>query len=33
MSMHYDIIISGTGLGGGILAYKLAPPEEGICSF
>jgi choline dehydrogenase-like flavoprotein len=27
---HYDIIIIGTGPGGGTLAYKLAPSGEKI---
>ena len=23
---HYDVIIIGSGVGGGTLAYRLAPP-------
>ncbi len=30
MSLHYDIIIIGTGPGGGTLAYKLAPSGKKI---
>lgn len=30
MSIHYDIIIIGTGPGGGTLAYKLAPSGKKI---
>ena len=30
MSTHYDIIIIGTGPGGGTLAYKLAPSGKKI---
>lgn len=26
---HYDIIIIGTGAGGGTLAYALAPTKNG----
>jgi choline dehydrogenase-like flavoprotein len=25
MTQHYDVIIIGTGAGGGMLAYRLAP--------
>jgi len=32
-STHFDLIIIGTGLGGGMLAYKLAPSENGISQF
>jgi choline dehydrogenase-like flavoprotein len=27
---HYDVIIIGTGPGGGTLAHKLAPPGKNI---
>src|SRR5262245_624473 len=30
MSTHYDVIIIGTGAGGGTLAYKLAPSGKRI---
>ena len=30
MSTRYDVIITGTGLGGGTLAYKLAPSGKKI---
>src|SRR6516165_303579 len=30
MSDHYDVIIIGTGAGGGTLAHKLAPPGKRI---
>ena len=30
MSTQYDIIIIGTGPGGGTLAYKLAPSGKNI---
>jgi choline dehydrogenase-like flavoprotein len=30
MSIHYDVIIIGTGAGGGTLAYKLAPSGKKI---
>ena len=30
MSNHYDVIIMGTGAGGGTLAYKLAPSGKRI---
>jgi len=30
MSIHFDIIIIGTGPGGGTLAYKLAPSGKRI---
>src|SRR5207248_3164744 len=30
MSMHYDVIIIGTGAGGGTLAWKLAPTGKNI---
>ena len=30
MSEHYDVIIIGTGAGGGTLAYKLAPSGKRI---
>lgn len=30
MSTHYDVIIIGTGLDGGTLAYKLAPSGKKI---
>ena len=30
MSTHYDVIIIGTGPGGGTLAYKLAPSGKKI---
>ncbi len=26
---HYDVIIIGTGAGGGTLAHRLAPPANG----
>ncbi len=29
-TMHYDVIIIGTGAGGGTLAYRLAPTGERI---
>ena len=29
-STHYDVIIIGTGAGGGTLAYKLAPSGKRI---
>ena len=29
-SNHYDVIIIGTGAGGGTLAYKLAPSGKKI---
>jgi choline dehydrogenase-like flavoprotein len=29
-SNHYDVIIIGTGAGGGTLAYKLAPSGKRI---
>ena len=29
-STHYDVIIIGTGAGGGTLAYKLAPSGKKI---
>src|SRR3954447_17251784 len=29
-TMHYDVIIIGTGAGGGTLAYKLAPSGKKI---
>ena len=28
---HYDVIIIGTGAGGGTLAYELAPPASASC--
>ena len=30
MATHYDVIIIGTGPGGGTLAYKLAPSGKKI---
>ena len=30
MSEHYDVIIIGTGAGGGTLAHKLAPSGKKI---
>jgi 2-polyprenyl-6-methoxyphenol hydroxylase-like FAD-dependent oxidoreductase len=30
MSEHYDVIIIGTGAGGGTLAHKLAPSGKRI---
>ena len=30
MTMHYDVIIIGTGAGGGTLAWKLAPTGKKI---
>ena len=32
-STHYDVIIIGTGAGGGTLAYKLAPSGKKILLF
>jgi choline dehydrogenase-like flavoprotein len=29
-NQHYDVIIIGTGAGGGTLAYKLAPSGKRI---
>ena len=29
-TMHYDVIIIGSGAGGGTLAYKLAPSGKRI---
>ncbi len=31
-STHYDVIIIGTGAGGGTLAYKLAPSGKRIAA-
>jgi choline dehydrogenase-like flavoprotein len=30
MAEHYDVIIIGTGAGGGTLAYRLAPSGKRI---
>src|SRR5580692_9509946 len=30
MNIHYDVIIIGTGAGGGTLAYRLAPSLKSI---
>ena len=30
MATHYDVIIVGTGAGGGTLAYRLAPSGKRI---
>ena len=30
LSNHYDVIIIGTGAGGGTLAYRLAPSGKRI---
>ncbi len=31
MSRDYDVIIVGSGAGGGTLAHTLAPTEDGYC--